>query len=78
MGWLGGSGLGGPPAAWLVAAHVSRRLHAAVLLSGLELGLGATWEEMWPPAVQELQVGLRTQTSPLQEPLTRNLRGLCE
>ncbi|XP_070312477.1 protein STPG3 isoform X2 [Odocoileus virginianus] len=31
---------------------------------------------MWPPAVQELQVGLRTQTSPLQEPLTRNLREL--
>uniref|UniRef100_A0A8B9X727 Sperm-tail PG-rich repeat containing 3 n=2 Tax=Bos TaxID=9903 RepID=A0A8B9X727_BOSMU len=55
---------------------VTSQLNAAVLLSGLELGLGATWEEMWPPAVQELQVGLRTQTSPLQEPLTRNLRGL--
>lgn len=62
----------------MVAAHVSRRLNAAVLLSGLEPGLGASWEEMWPTAVQELQVGLRTQTSPRQEPLTRNLRELCE
>ncbi|XP_061290274.1 protein STPG3 isoform X2 [Bos javanicus] len=34
---------------------VTSQLNAAVLLSGLELGLGATWEEMWPPAVQELQ-----------------------
>ncbi|KAF4016856.1 hypothetical protein G4228_008034 [Cervus hanglu yarkandensis] len=55
---------------------VTSQLNAAVLLSGLEPGLGASWEEMWPPAVQELQVGLRTQTSPRQEPLTRNLREL--
>lgn len=61
-----------------MAARVSLRLDAAVLLSGLELGLGAAWEEMWPPAVQELQVGLRTQTSPLPEPLTWNLRELCK
>ncbi|CAI9175190.1 unnamed protein product [Rangifer tarandus platyrhynchus] len=55
---------------------VTSQLNATVLLSGLEPGLGASREEMWPPAVQELQVGLRTQTSPLQEPLTRNLREL--
>nr|XP_020744074.1 protein STPG3 isoform X3 [Odocoileus virginianus texanus] len=55
---------------------VTSQLNATVLLSGLEPGLGASRGEMWPPAVQELQVGLRTQTSPLQEPLTRNLREL--
>lgn len=40
-------------------------------------GLGPPGKEMWPPAVQELQVGLRRKPAPSRS-LTWNLRELCE
>ncbi|XP_057581165.1 protein STPG3 [Hippopotamus amphibius kiboko] len=53
--------------------HVSRRPSAAVLSSGLQPELGATWDEVW------LQAGLRMPTGPLREPpptCSRTLRAL--
>uniref|UniRef100_A0A8D1PM75 Sperm-tail PG-rich repeat containing 3 n=1 Tax=Sus scrofa TaxID=9823 RepID=A0A8D1PM75_PIG len=46
----------------------SLRPGAAVLLSALELELGAAWGERWPPGVQELPAGPRMHMGLLSEP----------